>query len=251
MAAFEPVMPAIQPVLDAGKVLFDWVSSLLGPVDASEQEWKSWGQTLGTNVGNAIAGAIKGIQDLIGWIGNLPQEAGKLVFDIQTGVIAPFLEWLWDIAMNGLKIAVDVGKAAADFAGGAAEAAGDAVGGAVNAVKGLFGGTKAVGGSVAPRVPYLVGELGPELFVPDVSGSIVTAARTARMLSDISPVGTGRYGASNDNAANRNARGPATITFTGDFIIQGGANATAEDIADAIGNEVGDRISATFSDGGF
>ncbi len=38
---------------------------------------------------------------------------------------------------------------------------------------GLFGGGKAVGGSVWPNTAYLVGERGPELFVPRSAGTIV------------------------------------------------------------------------------
>jgi len=37
----------------------------------------------------------------------------------------------------------------------------------------LFGGGKAVGGSVSSSMPYLVGEKGPEIFMPNRSGSIV------------------------------------------------------------------------------
>lgn len=50
--------------------------------------------------------------------------------------------------------------------------------------KGLFGfgGGKAGGGSVTGGTPYLVGEKGPELFVPGASGSIVPARETRAML---------------------------------------------------------------------
>lgn len=40
-------------------------------------------------------------------------------------------------------------------------------------IGGLFGGGKAAGGPVAPGVSYLVGEQGPETFVPGTSGTIV------------------------------------------------------------------------------
>jgi hypothetical protein len=36
-----------------------------------------------------------------------------------------------------------------------------------------FGGGLAEGGPVAPGVPYLVGERGPELFVPDMAGAVM------------------------------------------------------------------------------
>lgn len=42
-----------------------------------------------------------------------------------------------------------------------------------NVLGGIFGGGKAVGGSVSAGTAYLVGENGPELFMPSTSGSIV------------------------------------------------------------------------------
>lgn len=43
----------------------------------------------------------------------------------------------------------------------------------LGALIGLFGGAKAAGGPVRSNMPYLVGERGPELFVPGASGQIV------------------------------------------------------------------------------
>lgn len=45
--------------------------------------------------------------------------------------------------------------------------------GAGSFLSGLFGGGKAIGGPVYPGTPYLVGERGPELFMPASAGSIV------------------------------------------------------------------------------
>lgn len=46
-------------------------------------------------------------------------------------------------------------------------------GSALNLIGSLFGGARAEGGPVTGGVPYLVGERGPEMFVPQGSGSIV------------------------------------------------------------------------------
>jgi hypothetical protein len=43
----------------------------------------------------------------------------------------------------------------------------------------IFGGARASGGPVSPSSAYLVGEKGPEMFVPNTSGSIVPAHQTA------------------------------------------------------------------------
>ena len=60
------------------------------------------------------------------------------------------------------------------FGGGASSGSG---GGLLSALGGLFGGApgRATGGPVSPARPYLVGERGPELFVPTAAGSIMAA----------------------------------------------------------------------------
>lgn len=50
-----------------------------------------------------------------------------------------------------------------------------------------FGGGKASGGHVSGSTPYLVGEMGPELFIPNASGYIKTNNQTKDMLSDGAP----------------------------------------------------------------
>lgn len=50
------------------------------------------------------------------------------------------------------------------------------IGGAINAA---FGGFRAMGGPVTGGTPYIVGERGPELFVPSGSGSIVSNSNMA------------------------------------------------------------------------
>lgn len=45
---------------------------------------------------------------------------------------------------------------------------------------GLFGGARASGGPVDAGRAFLVGERGPELFVPNTAGRVIDAARTAR-----------------------------------------------------------------------
>ena len=54
----------------------------------------------------------------------------------------------------------------------AVASAGRAIGGAIGGALG-FGGGRAMGGPVSARTAYVVGERGPELFVPSSSGSII------------------------------------------------------------------------------
>ena len=51
----------------------------------------------------------------------------------------------------------------------------------IGAFFGSFGGARAGGGPVMAGVPYLVGEQGPELIVPQSAGTVMTAQQTARM----------------------------------------------------------------------
>lgn len=53
----------------------------------------------------------------------------------------------------------------------------------LSAIGGLFGGGKAIGGDVSSGTAYLVGEQGPELFVPRTAGAIVPAGATAAAMS--------------------------------------------------------------------
>jgi len=52
----------------------------------------------------------------------------------------------------------------------------------------LFGGGKADGGAVKGGTPYLVGERGAELFVPNTSGQIITNENTKAMMGSAEPV---------------------------------------------------------------
>lgn len=65
----------------------------------------------------------------------------------------------------------DVARAA--FKGLLAQLFGGAAGGAGGLFSGLFGGARAGGGGVSSGMAYQVGENGPELFVPNQSGTIV------------------------------------------------------------------------------
>lgn len=57
---------------------------------------------------------------------------------------------------------------------------GDLIGSALGT---FFGGGKASGGDVMPRTAYLVGEQGPELFVPRTAGAVLPAGETQRALA--------------------------------------------------------------------
>lgn len=54
-------------------------------------------------------------------------------------------------------------------------------GGFVTGLIGALGGARQFGGPVRAQTPYLVGEAGPELFVPELGGQIVSASQTSRL----------------------------------------------------------------------
>src|SRR5690606_40222933 len=61
---------------------------------------------------------------------------------------------------------------------------GGSAGGWISTLMGaFFGGAKAGGGDVLGSRAYLVGEQGPEMFVPRTSGAIIPAAKTEAMMS--------------------------------------------------------------------
>jgi hypothetical protein len=77
-----------------------------------------------------------------------------------------------------------------------------------NPLSGLFGGGRATGGPIDGSKFYLVGEHGPELFAPGISGSIIPnhmlSARPSRAV----------YGPSNDNGSWRRGGGPEVANYT-------------------------------------
>ena len=81
---------------------------------------------------------------------------------IQIKLIEPFMENLGDV-LRGTKTAKTTTGGSAD--------SGKIIGDLINKGFDLFG--LAGGGSVSPNMPYMVGERGPEMFVPNSAGNII------------------------------------------------------------------------------
>ncbi|MCC8952717.1 hypothetical protein H8B02_04310 [Bradyrhizobium sp. Pear77] len=75
----------------------------------------------------------------------------------------------------------------------------------VNASPAPIAGARALGGPVTFGKPYLVGERGPELFVPGISGRIESNDKLRRLTSD----GASAVASSSEGST---ADGPTTIT---------------------------------------
>lgn len=88
-------------------------------------------------------------------VANAGIEKFKGIWDSTTTTISKVIDWI-DKLINSIK--------RLNIVQGAKNAIGNALG---------FGGARAGGGFVSPTNAYLVGEAGPELFVPGTSGNII------------------------------------------------------------------------------
>ena len=137
---------ATQKLANALGSVVNWLRELLGPLNATNLEWRSWGATLGGVVASGVNLVISGISKLIGFLGTVVNKA------IAAGS-----------AIKGMFTS-----------GGAAPAP----------LPAPLAGARALGGPVSYGKPYLVGERGPELFVPSASGRIETNNTLRRLTSD-------------------------------------------------------------------
>jgi hypothetical protein len=101
-----------------------------------------------------------------------------VLFNFLKNYVAPFFGGAFKLAIQGIgaAITVVVNLVAGLIRGfetliGFGARIGGAIGGAVGALG--FGGGRAMGGPVSAGTAYMVGERGPELFVPGNSGTIV------------------------------------------------------------------------------
>jgi hypothetical protein len=106
-----------------------------------------------------------------------------VLFNFLKNYVAPFFGGAFKLAIQGIgtAITVVVNTVAALIRGfeaiiGFGARIGGAIGGAVGALG--FGGGRAMGGPVSAGTAYMVGERGPELFVPKGSGTIVPNGRS-------------------------------------------------------------------------
>jgi hypothetical protein len=106
------------------------------------------------------------------------KEEFTTLFNFLKDYVAPFFGGALRIAIMGIgKVISTVVELVASLVRGFQQVIqfGSAVGGAIGAVGGFlgFGGGRAMGGPVSANTAYVVGERGPELFVPSNSGTII------------------------------------------------------------------------------
>lgn len=106
------------------------------------------------------------------------KEELTVLFNFLKNNVAPFFGGALKLAIQGIGAAISVVvDVVASLVRGFQNVVkfGQAVGGVVGAASGAlgFGGNRAMGGPVSSGTAYVVGERGPELFVPGNSGTIV------------------------------------------------------------------------------
>lgn len=140
----------------------------------------------------ALKPALEGIKSVFGAVGDLIKEnAGffnllKIALDgfwTLAKIVAPFIGGAFKLAFNGIAFIIDGISLAIKGLIAGLNLAISVVNGLIsgyNIVNNLVGGKDlpkipklAAGGPVSSNSPYIVGEVGPELFVPSSSGKIV------------------------------------------------------------------------------
>ncbi|WP_026756668.1 phage tail tape measure protein [Sediminimonas qiaohouensis] len=262
----EPLKPIIEPIGKAFTVLGEGISAAFSAIrdfftgdifkreKLGEEEFASI-EARSKAVAKTIIDSVKGaFNDFIDWIAGFPQRIIEAIGSINLSDIINWPEppaW-WKKLTGGGEITT------------------------FNPVTGAgrnkpIDGAKAGGGPVSAMRSYLVGEEGPEFFTPRRSGVIHTARETARMAaraaamapviaappaiqaaaSPVTSVVAAPSPISTDVAQTASAggqsRAPASITF-GDIIVQGGANASAEELGQEFGRQVAARMRSQFSD---
>ncbi len=96
MAALGPAKPLVDSVISGFSELWSWVSSLVGPLDASQAQWANWGAGIGTTLG-AIAADLPGAFAAIDWSGLWSQVSASL-----TTAITSWTTLIGSVDWNGV-----------------------------------------------------------------------------------------------------------------------------------------------------
>ena len=131
----------------------------------ADEYWNNVQSSLSDAMFDFITGT-KGAKDALG-------ELADALFQLSVRALTD----QWAEKLGGLF------KSAGSGSSASGESGGGFWGGVMNLFGSLFGGARAGGGDVMASTAYLVGEQGPEMFVPSTAGRIVPAGRTAAMLA--------------------------------------------------------------------
>lgn len=159
--ALEPLLPLLEFMATViGGVLVGALHAMLFVINALAQ---------------AIGLAFLVLSNLIEFVSATATVAINLLTDAVRIVAAVFSgDWVGaiDIAKGAVSGLIEFVDSLIDKFERAIDLAREIGGGAIDFVKGILPG-RASGGPVVGRTPYIVGEQGPELFVPNSSGNII------------------------------------------------------------------------------
>jgi hypothetical protein len=129
-----------------------------------------------------VAGKIKDNEEKLAPLKTLFETVAKFVRDVLAPIIGKVLGGAFDVIGTAIGIVIDLFAGLVSVVGKAYTAikkvvdfiknnpVTQAIGGAIDFA---FGGGKAAGGPVSSGTSYVVGERGPELFVPNTAGTII------------------------------------------------------------------------------
>lgn len=157
---FTAIQRIINDLLEAGQITIKESIDLYNALDeafADQEGVRSFTQALGqaqVSLSTDLATALlEGRSAMESFKNFFKQIVTQIVADIlRLQIIQPLLGAIFGVSFGA-------GGAVSGLTGGG--------------LLGMFGGGKAMGGPVMKNKPYLVGERGPELFVPGASGNIV------------------------------------------------------------------------------
>ncbi|WP_316233401.1 phage tail tape measure protein [Bradyrhizobium sp. SZCCHNPS2010] len=152
MNGLGPASDGVKKLADSLGSVVNWLGQLLGPLDSTGAKWKEWGTAVGGAAAEGVNALISGIQRLIGFFDAVIQKASSLGSAIKN-------------------IFTSAPKSAGLFSARIPAAP-------------KVEGARALGGPVSYGKPYLVGERGPELFVPRASGRVETNNTLRRLTAD-------------------------------------------------------------------
>ncbi|PNE25896.1 hypothetical protein BHU11_09985 [Tannerella sp. oral taxon 808] len=183
MKGLGPASGFVKTMADGLGSMVNWITKLVGPVGANAGEWRSWGEVVGGAAARGVNAVAQAIEKVIG------------------------------LFKSAIDMAKSFGTAVSNMGSGVGTATPKGPNNAFiqNSIK----GARALGGPVTAGSPYLVGERGPELFVPGATGRVETNNR----LRSLTASGAGAV-AARDKSPAASKGGP--VSFNPTFNISGG-----------------------------
>jgi hypothetical protein len=193
MEGLGPAAGVVSKMADSLGSVVGWLGNLLGPIDESGAKWRSWGEAVGGVAAKGINAVIDGVQRLIGFFDTVITKAGQ----VSNSIASMF------------RSSPMAGAGKSPF------------------VSNTVSGARALGGPVLSGKTYLVGERGPELFTPGLSGNIHTNDTLRKLTAD------GAAAMSGDSYQTNTTHGP--VTFAPTYNISG-------DNPQAVASQIDDRM---------